>query len=98
MANGGIAYTQHASGPQCEPVDIDTPTPPPEEIARQKEELRQWREGRKQAAREANQRRQNAAKSAGLKNREPVPVPPIPPALPGLVAPALESMTPKINE
>lgn len=91
-SDGSITFSQ-ISGPNCEQDEVKTYTPPPEEVARQKETLRQWRTNRNEAA-----------KNAERKSPATTPVPPREPdeqntgnALPTaplILTPPIQYMTP----
>lgn len=53
--DGSITFTQ-ISGPHCEPDDVQAYTPPAEEVARQKEALKQWRANREEISKSATQK------------------------------------------
>ena len=51
----GLTFTQ-TPGPNCVLDDVKTYSPPPEEVARQKEALKQWRSDRTEASRNVGQK------------------------------------------
>ncbi|MFN5744724.1 MAG: hypothetical protein ACK443_01320 [Methylococcaceae bacterium] len=67
--NGRTAFTERASGPNCEALNLRAPQPNPDDAARQKEALRQWSEDRETAA--DNQRR--TRKSGSSRSRSDPP-------------------------
>lgn len=63
MQNGVPAFSRNAADPSCQPIDVNPYEPDPEATARQKEELRKWRDGRSQALAEGRRKKTGGKKS-----------------------------------
>lgn len=63
IQNGVTAYSRNATDPGCQLIDINPHEPDPEATARQKEDLRKWRDGRSQALAEGRRKKTGERKS-----------------------------------
>jgi hypothetical protein len=84
--HGQTAFTERASGPNCEALNLHTPQPNPDDAARQKEALRQWSEDRERTAYDPRRKRTSSSsrsRSEPPSDRldNPRPVPSLPQAL-----------------
>ena len=55
--NGSVAYTQNASDPSCEPIEVNAYEPDPETVSQKKDELRKWRGDRYKAVTEGRRKK-----------------------------------------
>lgn len=55
--NGSVAYTQNASDPSCEPIEVNAYEPDPETVSQKKDELRKWRDDRSKTMTEGRQKK-----------------------------------------
>ena len=55
--NGSVAYTQNASDPSCEPIEVNAYEPDPETVSQKKDELRKWRDDRSKALTEGRRKK-----------------------------------------
>lgn len=67
--NGRTAFTERASGPNCEALNLHTPQPNADDAARQKKALRQWSEDRETTADDPRRNR----KSRSSRSRDDPP-------------------------
>ena len=65
--NGSVAYTQNASDPSCEPIEVNAYEPDPETVSQKKDELRKWRDDRSKALTEVRRKKTGRKQ----KSREP---------------------------
>ncbi len=63
LQNGSVAFTQNASDPSCEPIEVNAYEPDPETVSRQKESLKKWRDDRSKTLSEGRR------KKSGKKNQ-----------------------------
>jgi len=55
--NGSVAYTQNASDPSCEPIEVNAYETDPETVSQKKDELRQWRDDRSKSLSEGRRKK-----------------------------------------
>lgn len=86
----GLTFTQ-TPGPNCVLDDVKTYTPPPQEVARQKEVLKQWRSDRTEASKNVGQKPAQG-RSVNRPGSESDGI--ITETTPAFIAPPIQYMTP----
>lgn len=65
IRNGSVAYTENASDPECEPIEVNAYEPDPETVSQKKDELRKWRDDRSKSLSEGRRKRNGKKQRAG---------------------------------
>ena len=65
IRNGSVAYTQNASDPACEPIEVNAYEPDPETVLQKKDELRKWRDDRSKSLGEGRRKRNGKKQRSG---------------------------------
>ena len=65
IQNGVPAFSRNGADPSCQPIDVNPYEPDPESTARQKEELRKWRDSRSQALTEGRRKKSRGKSRSG---------------------------------
>lgn len=78
LQNGIVTYTESATHPSCQPMDVTPYEPDPDAVAQQKETLKKWRDARSETF---NERRRKKAEDRPVE-AEPTTLPAAPPEPP----------------
>ena len=65
IRNGSVTYTQNASDPECEPIEVNAYEPDPETVSQKKDELRKWRDDRSKSLGEGRRKRNGKKQRQG---------------------------------